>query len=144
MLKFEVATSRSKVKFRSYHDVAHQHPHNKCPYPVSTSYILSFPRYSQERFFPSTANLPIWMQWMKTMPQAFKRVLGQKWSFSIKSSKEETYRRCRICLLIIFPAFSQAGRISSVFFTCMTYIFALEKLNVYIFFHFCHTFFQQD
>ena len=41
--------SRSKVKSRSQHDVAHLHPPNQCPYQVSTSYTLRFPRYSPDK-----------------------------------------------------------------------------------------------
>ena len=39
ILKLMVST-RSKVKSRSHHDVAHLQPPNKCPYQVSTSYTL--------------------------------------------------------------------------------------------------------
>ena len=40
----------SKVKGQSvsHHDVAHLPP-NQCPYQVSTSYTLRFPRYSPEQ-----------------------------------------------------------------------------------------------
>ena len=42
-------TAMSKVKSRSQHDVAHLHPPNQCPYQVSTSYTLQFPRYSPDK-----------------------------------------------------------------------------------------------
>ena len=43
--------ARSKVKSRSHHDVAHPRPPNQCPYQVSTSYTLRFPRYSPDKIF---------------------------------------------------------------------------------------------
>ena len=36
---------------RSNHDVAQLHPPNQCPYQVSTSYTLQFPRYSPDKIF---------------------------------------------------------------------------------------------
>ena len=49
ILQVKVTTSRSKVKSRSRHDIAHLHPPNQCPYQVSTSYTLQYPRYSPDK-----------------------------------------------------------------------------------------------
>ena len=49
ILKVKVIMTRPKVKSRSHHDVAHLHPPNQCPYQVSTSYTLQFPRYSPDK-----------------------------------------------------------------------------------------------
>ena len=48
ILKLMVTMTRSKVKSRSHHDVAHLQPPSQCPYKVSTSYTLRFPRYSPD------------------------------------------------------------------------------------------------
>ena len=53
IFKLKVTTTRSKVKSRSHHDVAHLHHLNQCPYQVSTSYTLRFLRYSPDKLFPT-------------------------------------------------------------------------------------------
>ena len=44
-----VTMTRSKVKSRSHHDIAPLQPPNQCPYRVSTSYTLEFPRYGPDK-----------------------------------------------------------------------------------------------
>ena len=49
ILKIMVTMTRSKVESRSYHDTAHLQPPKQCPYQVSTSYTLQFPRYGPDK-----------------------------------------------------------------------------------------------
>ena len=67
ILKLMVTMTRSKVKSRPHHDVAHLKPLTNAP---STSYTLQFLRYSPDKLFPAThppVRTPIWIPWVKTI-----------------------------------------------------------------------------